>query len=213
MFEKIVVLEPILMTEEGKEELKSYAKEIIYYDTKPTSEEEVIERIKNADCVLLLKEKPSAGFLDFFFKWFDKTFENVTNFYVKQVNLFLNNKVIAFTVIAVIVAGTIFLFKKVPSTLVPDEDQGVIIGVLMLDQASSLNNTIVATKKAEEILLQFLLYQDRQAYIVSQKAPFSCLVLQMQGLQKSRQSPLRRQLHHIHLLREFSNHSEQYIRR
>lgn len=25
MFEKIVVLEPILMTEEGKEELKSYA--------------------------------------------------------------------------------------------------------------------------------------------------------------------------------------------
>jgi len=53
MFEKIVVLEPILMTEEGKEELKSYAKEIIYYDTKPTSEHEVIDRISNADCVLL----------------------------------------------------------------------------------------------------------------------------------------------------------------
>ena len=55
MFEKIVVLEPILMTEEGKEELKSYAKEIIYYDTKPASEEEVIERIKSADCVLQLR--------------------------------------------------------------------------------------------------------------------------------------------------------------
>ena len=53
MFEKIVVLEPILITAEGKEELKSYAKEIIYYDTKPASEEEVIERIKSADCVLL----------------------------------------------------------------------------------------------------------------------------------------------------------------
>ena len=53
MFEKIVVLEPILMTDEGKEELKSYAKEIIYYDTKPTSEAEVIDRIKDADCVLL----------------------------------------------------------------------------------------------------------------------------------------------------------------
>ena len=45
------------------------------------------------------------------------------------------------------------MFKKVPSTLVPDEDQGVIMGVLMLDKASSLNNTIAATKKAEEILL------------------------------------------------------------
>ena len=53
MFEKIVVLEPILMTDEGKEELKSYAKDIIYYDTKPTTEEEVIDRINNADCVLL----------------------------------------------------------------------------------------------------------------------------------------------------------------
>lgn len=29
MFEKIVVLEPILMTDEGKEELKIYAKEIM----------------------------------------------------------------------------------------------------------------------------------------------------------------------------------------
>ena len=53
MFEKIVVLEPILMTDEGKEKLKSYTKEIIYYDTKPTSEEEVIDRINNADCILL----------------------------------------------------------------------------------------------------------------------------------------------------------------
>ncbi|MBR3628653.1 MAG: multidrug efflux RND transporter permease subunit [Elusimicrobia bacterium] len=104
-------------------------------------------------CVLLLKEKPSAGFLDFFFKWFDKTFETITNFYMKLVNIFLNKKIISFAVLAVIVAGTIFLFKKVPSTLVPDEDQGVIMGVLMLDQASSLNNTIVATRKAEEILL------------------------------------------------------------
>ena len=104
-------------------------------------------------CVLLLKEKSSAGFLDFFFKWFDKTFEKVTNFYVKQVNLFLNKKTISFTVLAAIIAGMVFLFNKVPSTLVPDEDQGILMGVLMLDKASSLNNTISAAKKAEEVLL------------------------------------------------------------
>lgn len=53
MFDKIVILEPILITEEGKSELKKYSKEVIFYDSKPKSEAEVISRIDNADCVLL----------------------------------------------------------------------------------------------------------------------------------------------------------------
>jgi phosphoglycerate dehydrogenase-like enzyme len=53
MFEKIVVLEPILITEEGKDELKAYSKEVVFYDSKPNSKEEIIDRIGGADCVLL----------------------------------------------------------------------------------------------------------------------------------------------------------------
>ena len=53
MFNKIAVLEPILMTEEGKSELKKFAKEIIFYDSIPDGEEEIINRIDNADCILL----------------------------------------------------------------------------------------------------------------------------------------------------------------
>lgn len=53
MFEKIVVLEPILITEEGKKELQNYSKEVIFYDSKPTREDEAITRIGDADCVLL----------------------------------------------------------------------------------------------------------------------------------------------------------------
>lgn len=53
MFEKIVVLEPILITEEGKEQLKEYSREINFYDSKPLDEEEVIKRIGDADCILL----------------------------------------------------------------------------------------------------------------------------------------------------------------
>ena len=105
-------------------------------------------------CVLLLKEKPSAGFLEFFFKWFDKKFEQIANFYMKQVKLFLNKKIISFTVLAAILLGLVFLYGRVPSALVPDEDQGVIMGILMLDKAASLNSSIVAAKKAEEILLK-----------------------------------------------------------
>lgn len=53
MFKKIVVLESILLTDEGKEILKKYSQEIIFYDTKANSEEEIIDRINDADAVLL----------------------------------------------------------------------------------------------------------------------------------------------------------------
>ena len=53
MFQKIVGVEPILMTEEGKESLKNYAAEVILYDTKAETEEELIQRMKDADCVLV----------------------------------------------------------------------------------------------------------------------------------------------------------------
>lgn len=105
-------------------------------------------------CVMLLEQKQKKGFLDFFFNWFDKAFEKTTNFYVTLVKLFLNKKVISFTVLAVILVITVYLFKTIPSTLVPEEDQGIIMGVLMLDKSTSLNNTIIATKKAENILLK-----------------------------------------------------------
>lgn len=53
MFNKIVGVEPILMTSEGKEQLRNYCKELVFYDTKANSEEELIERMKDADCVLV----------------------------------------------------------------------------------------------------------------------------------------------------------------
>lgn len=53
MFKKIVVLESILLTDEGKEILKKYSQKIIFYDTKANSEEEIIDRINDADAVLL----------------------------------------------------------------------------------------------------------------------------------------------------------------
>lgn len=53
MFNKIVVLEPILITKEGKSELEKYSKEVVFYNTKPTSENDIINRIDNADCILL----------------------------------------------------------------------------------------------------------------------------------------------------------------
>lgn len=53
MFNKIVVIEPINILDYQKNELSNYANEVIFYHTLPTSDDEIIKRIDNADGVLL----------------------------------------------------------------------------------------------------------------------------------------------------------------
>lgn len=53
MFKKIVIIEPINMLDVHKEMLNEYALEVVAYDSIPTSDEEKIERIADADCLLV----------------------------------------------------------------------------------------------------------------------------------------------------------------
>lgn len=53
MFKKIVVVEPVFMAKGREEELKKYCNELVVYDTNVTDEKETIERIGDADCILV----------------------------------------------------------------------------------------------------------------------------------------------------------------
>lgn len=53
MFNKIVIVEPVLVTKQGLEELKKYCKELIYNEKDTISDEDTIERIGDADCILV----------------------------------------------------------------------------------------------------------------------------------------------------------------
>lgn len=53
MFNKIVIVEPVLITEDGKEELKKYCNELVVFEHKSANEEDTINRIGNADCILI----------------------------------------------------------------------------------------------------------------------------------------------------------------
>ena len=53
MFNEIVVIEPTGLNDWGVERLKSLAKQVRFYDDIPQTDEEVIKRIGNADCVLV----------------------------------------------------------------------------------------------------------------------------------------------------------------
>lgn len=53
MFKKIVIVEPVFMEKGREEELKEYCNELVVYDTNVADEKETIERIGDADCILV----------------------------------------------------------------------------------------------------------------------------------------------------------------
>ena len=53
MFNKLVAIEAINIFDKHKEELKEYAKEVILYQDLPSDDYEIINRIGDADAVLL----------------------------------------------------------------------------------------------------------------------------------------------------------------
>lgn len=55
MFKKIVVVEPVFMQKEGETELRKYSNELIVYNTYVSDKNETIERIGDADCIIVSK--------------------------------------------------------------------------------------------------------------------------------------------------------------
>lgn len=53
MFKKIVIVEPVFMAKGREEQLKKYCNELVVYDTNVADEKETIERIGDADCILV----------------------------------------------------------------------------------------------------------------------------------------------------------------
>lgn len=53
MFEKLVAIEPVSLVEEAEKKLHEYAREVILYRDIPKTREEIIERIADADAVLV----------------------------------------------------------------------------------------------------------------------------------------------------------------
>ncbi len=103
-------------------------------------------------CVLLLRDmKPRTS--GFFFR-FDQWFAKMTDKYTGLAGFFLRRIPVAVLTIALIWAAALGLFKIVPGSLLPDEDQGMVMIATMLDPSSSLSSTENVAKQVEEIILQ-----------------------------------------------------------
>ncbi len=100
-------------------------------------------------CVSFLKPVPKGHnsaesgvwFLRPFFRWFDRTFSWVREYYVKLVGNSLRRKVRYVALFILIVGATAFLFRRLPTAYLPDEDQGIVAVQALLPGGSTLEQT------------------------------------------------------------------------
>ncbi|EAL3914136.1 multidrug efflux RND transporter permease subunit [Campylobacter upsaliensis] len=91
-------------------------------------------------CALFLKRNNGEPFVfvkkfNDFFDWSTKIFSAGVAYILKRVMRFV-------MIFGIMLGGTYYLYQSVPSSLVPTEDQGIIMSIINLPAASSLHRTI-----------------------------------------------------------------------
>jgi len=102
--------------------------------------------------LLLRPREKRGGLLRRFFDWFNRTFERTTNSYVRVCGALIRKFAVAIILLAAFGAGAAFFSNRVPSSFLPDEDQGYLYVNLQLPSAASLERTDHVVAKIENIL-------------------------------------------------------------
>ncbi len=85
--------------------------------------------------------KPAEGKKWIGFRWFDAAFDRLTHGYVKGVKGTIRGALFSLALFGVLLFVVWSLFRIVPTSFVPDEDQGYVFGVYFLPDAASLDRT------------------------------------------------------------------------
>lgn len=85
--------------------------------------------------------------------WFNKGLEKITNGYVVIAGWLIRHAITGIVIFVGIVGTIIYFFKETPTSFVPNEDQGYLIALVNLPDASSLNRNEQVVRQIEQIAL------------------------------------------------------------
>ncbi len=105
-------------------------------------------------CGLLLKPHVKGHKPPFFFIWFNNWFANVTHRYVRIVRMVKNTGLVSMLVFGLMIVAMGWLFRTVPTSLVPGEDQGYILGMTISVDGQALSTTQKITDQITETMLK-----------------------------------------------------------
>ena len=98
-------------------------------------------------CALVLK--PGHGSPKGFWKMFNRSFDWVQTRYVETVGIVLKRSIIALAVFGTLVFVILGLFKTIPGSFLPEEDQGYFITIVQLPDGASLTRTTEVLSQVE----------------------------------------------------------------
>ncbi len=108
-----------------------------------------------AMCALILKPHKANEKKFIVFCWFNSFFDAMTNAYSAGVRFLLKRAFIAIVLFLIFVGATAKMAAMVPTSLVPDEDQGILMASMAMPDGASLNMTESLTKKVSNIAGSF----------------------------------------------------------
>ena len=104
-------------------------------------------------CAMLLRPKGEArGPLAGFYRKFNSIFGRVQDGYVGASRHLIQKSTLSFVILGCFALGAFLIGRKLPTSFLPDEDQGYLYVGLQLPNASSLQRTSEVTRKVEDVL-------------------------------------------------------------
>jgi len=103
--------------------------------------------------LLLRPKQASRGWLRRFFDWFNQRFERATDGYVHWSGVLLKKTAVLVVLLVGFGVAAAFFSSRVPSSFLPDEDQGYAYINLQLPNGASLERTTAVSADIEKIIL------------------------------------------------------------
>ncbi|MBC2600165.1 efflux RND transporter permease subunit [Puniceicoccus vermicola] len=88
-----------------------------------------------------------------FFGLFNRGFDKVRRSHQKMMDLLLENRVVLPILFLIMIAATVVVFVRIPSSFLPDEDQGRMFTLLSGPPSSTLEQTIEKVEQMEDFYL------------------------------------------------------------
>ena len=89
-----------------------------------------------------------------FFKWFDNAFARLTQRYMWLVGLTIKRAGVALLLFAGMIALSLVMIKSIPTAFLPPEDQGYLLGAVIMPDAASLDRTGEVSARVTDYFMQ-----------------------------------------------------------
>jgi HAE1 family hydrophobic/amphiphilic exporter-1 len=104
--------------------------------------------------LLLRPRKPSRGPVGAFFRWFNRVFGRTTDGYVSLCGSLIRKAGVSMLLLVGMTVLAGWFGSRLPTSFLPDEDQGYVFAGLQLPNAASLQRNDDASRKIEEMIMK-----------------------------------------------------------